>query len=187
MRLFRDPVWRGSARGAAAPLPGLRRRARVRLRGAGRRRCSRVGPFLDAADVALVRGQLDAVPATGERGRAGPGPRLAVSDGSPPRVEDAVAAAMAGLDGGGPAQEIRQPVGYLNPRDKAAPYVVNPATGERTPGVVFDATGALGALVARGGVAAAGRVRPVAARQRGHPAASGARRPGRPPAGPPGQ
>jgi hypothetical protein len=38
-------------------------------------------------------------------------------------------------------------VDFLDPVTKAAPYVVNPATGERTPGVVFDATGALAALV----------------------------------------
>jgi hypothetical protein len=106
--------------------------------------------FLDAADIALVRGQLDAVPSTAdadEQGRV----RASVSDGSPPRVEDAVAAAMAALEGGGPTQEIRQPVGYLNPRTKAAPYVVNLATGERTPGVVFEATGALDALVPAAG------------------------------------
>ena len=71
--------------------------------------------FLDAADVALVRGQLDAVPATApadEQGRV----RTSVSDGSPPRVEDAVSAAMAGLAGGGPPQEIRRPVSYLDSR-----------------------------------------------------------------------
>ena len=58
---------------------------------------------------------------------------------------------MAALEGGGPTQVIRQPVGYLNPRSKPAPYVVNLATGERTPGVVFDATGALAALVPAAG------------------------------------
>jgi hypothetical protein len=103
-------------------------------------------PFLDAADVALVRGQLDAVPATAsadDQGRV----RASVADGSPRRVEDAVTAAMGGLAGGGPTQVIRRPVSYLNPLDKATPYVVNPATGERTPGVVFEASGALEGLV----------------------------------------
>ena len=54
---------------------------------------------------------------------------------------------MAALDGGGPTQEVRQPVGYLNPKSQLAPYVVNLATGERTLGVVFQATGALDGLV----------------------------------------
>ncbi len=149
MRLFRDPVWRGSlvvllrhyAAYAVALAFGSSALAVSVLSGR---------TFLDAADVALVRGQLDAVPSTAdadEQGRV----RASVSDKSPPRVEDAVTAAMAALEGGGPTQEIRQPVGYLNPRTKAAPYVVNPATGERTPGVVFDATGALAALVPAAG------------------------------------
>ena len=107
-----------------------------------------------------------------------------MSDGSPPRVEDAVASAMAALEGGGPTQEIRQPVGYLNPRTKAAPYVVNLATGERTPGVVFEATGALDALVPAAGSpepGASGLWLPdtVATRLQ-----LGRRRPGRPAAGP---
>lgn len=106
--------------------------------------------FLDAADVALVHSQLDAVPATApaeEQGRV----RASVSDGSPTRVEDAVSREMGGLAGGGPVQEVRQPVGYLDPRTKPAPYVVNPATGERTPGVAFEASGALEALVPAAG------------------------------------
>ena len=102
--------------------------------------------FLDAADVALVNSQLDAVPATApadEQGRV----RASVTDGSPPRVEDNVSRAMAALKGGTPTQEVRQPVGYLDPETKAAPYVVNLATGERTPGVAFEATGAVASLV----------------------------------------
>jgi hypothetical protein len=101
--------------------------------------------FLDAADVALVHNQLHAVPVTAsadEQGRV----RATVSDGSPSRVEDAVTREMAGLTGGGPVREVRQPVSYLDPRTKPSPYVVNPATGERTPGVLFEATGALDAL-----------------------------------------
>jgi hypothetical protein len=43
--------------------------------------------------------------------------------------------------------EIRRPVAYLDPLTKPSPYVVNPATGERTPGALFQATGALDALV----------------------------------------
>ncbi len=58
---------------------------------------------------------------------------------------------MAGLEGGGPTQEIRQPVHYLDPRLKPSPYVVNPATGDRTPGVVLQATGALESLVPAAG------------------------------------
>ena len=73
--------------------------------------------------------------------------RASVADRSPRRVESAVTAAMDRLAGGGPAQEIRRPVSYLNPLDQAAPYVVSLATGARTPGVVFQATGALEALI----------------------------------------
>ena len=149
MRLFRDPVWRGSlvvllrhyAAYAVALAFGSAALAVSVLSGR---------TFLDAADVALVRSQVDAVPATAaaeEQGRV----RAAVSDGSPARVEAAVSAAMDGLEGGGPTQVIRQPVHYLDPRLKAAPYVVNPATGDRTPGVVFEATGALDALVPAAG------------------------------------
>ncbi len=140
-------------------------------------------PFLDAADVALVRGQLDAVPSTAaadEQGRV----RASVSDGSPPRVEDAVAAAMAELEGGGPTQEIRRPVGYLNPRTKAAPYVVNPATGERTPGLVFEATGALDALVPAAGSPEPGASGLWLPDSVAIAAAARRRRPGRPAAGP---
>jgi hypothetical protein len=103
-------------------------------------------PFLDAADVALVRGQVESVPATAsadEQGRV----RAAVTDGSPPRVENAVTAAMDGLAGGGPPQEIRRPVAYLNPKSQFSPNVVNPATGEHTVAVVFQASGAIESLV----------------------------------------
>ena len=62
-----------------------------------------------------------------------------------------MSAAMDQLEGGGPTQEIRQPVRYLDPRLKAAPYVVNPATGDRTPGAVFQATDALESLVPAAG------------------------------------
>ncbi len=149
MRLFRDPVWRGSLVVLLRHYPAY---AVAIAFGSAALAVSVLSgrTFIDAADVALVRGQLDAVPTTSaadEQGRV----RASVSDRSPPRVEDAVTAAMAGLEGGGPTQVIRQPVGFLNPRDKAAPYVVNPATGERTPGVVFDATGALEALVPAAG------------------------------------
>jgi hypothetical protein len=101
--------------------------------------------FLDAADVALVHAQLDAVPATApaeEQGRV----RASLSDGSPPRVEDVVTREMNALAGGGTALEVRQPVGYLDPQTKPAPYVVNPATGDRTPGVLFAASGALASI-----------------------------------------
>ncbi len=149
MTLLRDPVWWGS------PVVLLRHYAAYAAAlafGTAALAVSVIsGPtFLDAADIALVRGQLDAVPATAdadEQGRV----RASVSEGSSPRVDAAVTAAMAALEGGGPTQVIRQPVGYLNPRSKPAPYVVNLATGERTPGVVFDATGALAALTPAAG------------------------------------
>ncbi|WP_028652959.1 hypothetical protein [Nocardioides halotolerans] len=149
MTLLRDPVWRGSlwvqvrhyAAYAVALAFGSAALAVSVLSGR---------PFLDAADVALVRGQLDSVPATApadEQGRV----RAAVTDGSPPRVERAVTRFMDDLDGGGPPLEIRRPVSYLNPKSQLAPYVVNPATGERAIGVVFQATGALESLVAAPG------------------------------------
>ena len=149
MRLFRDPVWRGSlvvllrhyAAYAVALAFGTAALTVAVLSGR---------PFLDAADVALVRDRLDAVPATAsadDQGRV----RAAVTDGSPPRVENAVASAMTGLAGGAPAQEIRRPVSFLNPKSQLSPNVVNPATGERTIGVLFEATGALEALVPAAG------------------------------------
>ncbi|HEX5088089.1 MAG TPA: hypothetical protein VFV89_09785 [Nocardioides sp.] len=145
MRLLRDPVRRGSLWVVIRHYPAY---AVALALGTAALAVSVLSgrTFLDAADIALAHDQLDAVPATApadEQGRV----RASVADGSPPRVEDAVARAMDGLAGGGPVQEVRQPVAYLDPRTKPAPYVVNPATGERTPGVVFDATGALGSLV----------------------------------------
>ena len=149
MRLLGDPIWRGS------PLVVLRHFAAYGLALAFATAALAISvlsarPFLDAADVALVDRQLDAVPATApadEQGRV----RASLSDGSPPRIEDAVTAAMAGLEGGTPAQELRLPVGYLDPKTKATPYVVNPASGERTPGLAFEATGALESLVPAAG------------------------------------
>jgi hypothetical protein len=147
--LLRDPIWRGSLvvqlrhYTAYAVALGFGSAALTIAVLSGR-------PFLDAADVALVRDRLDAVPATAsadDQGRV----RAAVTDGSPPRVEDAVTKVMDGLAAGGPANEIRRPVGYLNPKSLLSPYVVNPATGERTIGVLFEATGALEALVPTAG------------------------------------
>ena len=145
VRLFRDPVWRGSLvlllrRYAAYAVALAFGSAALALSVLSAR------PFLDAADVALVRGQYEAIPATAdadEQGRV----RTSVADHSPPRVETAVSAAMDALEGGGPTQEVRQPVSYLDPKSKFEPYVVNVATGERTLGVVFQATGVLDALV----------------------------------------
>ena len=149
MRLFRDPVWRGSLFVllrhylAYAVALGFGSAALTVAVLSGH-------PFLDAADVALVRDRLDAIPATAsadDQGRV----RAAVTDGSPPRVEDAVTSAMTGLTGGAPAQEIRRPVSFLNPKSQFSPYVLNPTTGERTIGVLFEATGALEALVPTAG------------------------------------
>ncbi len=145
MRLLRDPVWRGSLVVLLRHYPAY---AAALAIGSAALALSVLPArtFLDAADLVLVRDQLAAVPATAsadEQGRV----RAAVADGSPRRTETAVAAAMGRLDGGGPVQEVHQPTRYLNPLDRLTPYVVNPATGERTPGVVFQATDALDALV----------------------------------------
>ena len=149
MRLLGDPIWRGS------PVVVLRHFAAYGAALAFATAALTISvlssrPFLDAADIALVGRQLDAVPATApsdEQGRV----RASLADGSPPRIEDTVAAAMGRLEGGGPTQEMRSPVGYLDPRTKATPYVVNPASGERTPGLAFEATGALASLVPAAG------------------------------------
>ena len=149
MRLLRDPVQRGSLLVVLRHYPAY---AVALALGSAALAVSVLSgrTFLDAADVALVQSQLHAVPATApaeEQGRV----RAAISDGSPPRVEDAVTRAMADLRGGGPTQEIRRPGAYLDAESKLTPYVVNPATGGRTPGVVFEAFGALEGLVPEGG------------------------------------
>ena len=95
--LLRDPVWRGSlvvllrhyTAYAVALAFGSAALAVSVLSGR---------PFLDAADVALVRDRLDAVPATAsadDQGRV----RAAVTDGSPPRVENAVTVGHGRADG----------------------------------------------------------------------------------------
>jgi hypothetical protein len=149
VRLLRDPVRRGAPSVLVLHYPAY---AVALALGTAALAVSVLSArtFLDAADVALVHNQLDAVPVTApadEQGRV----RASVSDGSPPRVEDAVTREMRTLAGGGPTHEVRQPVAYLDARTKAAPYVVDPATGERTPGVLFAATGALEALVPAAG------------------------------------
>ena len=185
MRLFRDPVWRGSlvvllrhyAAYAVALAFGTAALTVAVLSGR---------PFLDAADVALVRDRLDAVPATAsadDQGRV----RAAVTDGSPPRVENAVASAMTGLAGGAPAQEIRRPVGFLNPKSQLSPNVVNPATGERTIGVLFEATGALEALVPAAGSPTSATSGLWVPDSVADPTAPGRRRSDRDPAGLPGR
>src|SRR5262245_13265980 len=144
VRLLRDPVRRGSPVVALRHYPAY---AVALALGTAALAVSVLSgrTFLDAADVALVHSQLDAVPVTasaGEQGRV----RASVSDGSPARVEDAITREMDGMAGGGAPVEIRRPVAYLDPRTKPSPYIVNPATGERTPGALFAATGALDAL-----------------------------------------
>src|SRR4051794_18247311 len=145
MRLLRDPVRRNSPVTLVRHYPAY---AVALALGSAALAVSVLSgrTFLDAADIALVQDQVEAVPATApadEQGRV----RASLSDGSPPRVEDVVTREMDALAGGDPAREVRQPVGYLDPKTQAAPYVVNPATGERTPGVLFAATGALDSIV----------------------------------------
>ncbi len=150
MRLFRDPVWRGSlvvllrhyAAYAVALAFGSAALTVSVLSGR---------TFLDAADVALVRDQLDAVPATAVRGRAGTSPRRGHPTGPRPGSRTRSPRRWPGWRAVVRRRRSAEPVGYLNPQDQAAPYVVNPATGERTPGVVFEATGALDALVPAAG------------------------------------
>ena len=90
---------------------------------------------------------------------------------------------MDGLAGGAPAQEIRRPVSYLNPKSLFSPYAVNPATGERTIGVLFEATGALEALVPAAGSPASATSGLWLPDTVADPAAPGRRRPDRGPAG----
>ena len=149
MTLLRDPVWRGSL---VVQLRHYTAYALALAFGAAALTIAVLSgrPFLDAADVALVRDRLDAVPSTAsadDQGRV----RAAVTDGSPPRVEKAVASVMDALKGGAPPQEIRRPVSFLNPKSQFSPNAVNPATGERTIGVLFQATGALEGLVPAAG------------------------------------
>src|SRR3954447_16235284 len=103
MRLLRDPVRRNSPVTLVRRYPAY---AVALALGSAALTVSVLSgrTFLDAADVALVHNQLDAVPATApadEQGRV----RASVSDGSPPRVEDVVTREMEGLTGGGPVQE----------------------------------------------------------------------------------
>lgn len=154
MRLLRDPVRRNSPVTLVRHYPAY---AVALALGSAALAVSVLSgrTFLDAADIALVQDQVEAVPATApadEQGRV----RASLSDGSPPRVEDVVTREMDALAGGDPALEVRQPVGYLDPKTQAAPYVVNPATGERTPGVLFAATGALDSIVPAEGSPAPG-------------------------------
>src|SRR3954451_13780335 len=116
MRLLRDPVRRGSLVVLVRHYPAY---AVALALGTAALAVSVLSgrTFLDAADVALVQSQLQAVPATApaeEQGRV----RASLADGSPPRVEDAVTRAMADLRGGGPTQEIRRPVAYLDSKSE---------------------------------------------------------------------
>src|SRR3954469_14277617 len=123
MRLLRDPVRRGSLVVLVRHYPAY---AVALALGTAALAVSVLSgrTFLDAADVALVQDQLAAVPATApaeEQGRV----RASLSDGSPPRVEDVVTREMDALTGGGSPLEVRQPVGYLDPKTKPAPYVID--------------------------------------------------------------
>ena len=163
MRLFRDPVWRGSlvvllrhyAAYAVALAFGSRGAGRLGALGSHRSSTPPTSRWSGASSTPCPP-PLPRTSRDGSGPRCRTGPRRGSRTRSPrrwPRWRVAVR-----------PQEIRQPVSYLNPRDKAAPYVVNPATGERTPGVVFDATGALDALVPAPGSPEPGAHRPVAAR-----------------------
>src|SRR5689334_3190646 len=123
MRLLRDPVRRGSPWVVLRHYPAYA--VALALGTAALALSVLTGrTFLDAADVALVHSQLDAVPATApadEQGRV----RASVSDGSPAQVEDVITREMDGLAGGGHPLEIRRPVAYLDALTKPSPYVVN--------------------------------------------------------------
>lgn len=101
--------------------------------------------FVDAAEVALLRGQVEAVPASAPEDRQGL-VRASLFDPGSAQAEDAVGRAMDDLDGGGPPLVVRRPVLYQDSLKKLTPYVDNPATGDRAVGVLFNASGALESL-----------------------------------------
>ncbi len=144
MRLLRDPEWRGSLvvllrhypAYAAAVAVGCAALALSALSGR---------TFVDAAEIALLRGQVQAVPASAPEDRQGL-VRASVFDPTSAEVEDAVGRAMDDLDGGGPPLVVRRPILYLDSAKLAAPYVVNPATGTRATGVLFNASDAVASL-----------------------------------------
>lgn len=144
MRLLRDPEWRGSLlvllrhypAYAAAVAIGCAALALSALSGR---------TFVDAAEVALLRGQVEAVPASAPEDRQGL-VRASVFDPTSPEVEEVLGRAMDDLDGGGPPLEVRRPILYLDSAKLAAPYVVNPATGARATGVLFNASDAVASL-----------------------------------------
>jgi hypothetical protein len=149
VRLFRDPVWRRSPfvllrhypAYAVAVLVGCAALALSALSGR---------TFVDAAEVALVRGQVDAVPHRAPEEQQGL-VRAALFDPRSAQAEEAIGAAMADLDGGGPPLEVRRPILYRDAARRATPYVIDQGTGQRGIGVLFNATGGVDALVPAAG------------------------------------
>jgi hypothetical protein len=107
------------------------------------------GPTLvDAAEIAMLRGQVDAVPdaaPASERGAV----RAALLDASR-RSEDLVATLMAALPGAR-ITTIRRPILYLDTARQPRPVLRSARSREETTAVLFDATDAVRSLVAAPG------------------------------------
>jgi hypothetical protein len=144
MRLLRDPVWRGSLVVLLRHYPAYALAVAI---GCAALALSALSgrTFVDAAEIALLQGQVDAVPASAPEDRQGL-VRASLFDPSSAQVEDVVGAAMDNLDGAGPPLVVRRPILYLDSTKKATPYVVNPATGDRAVGVLFNASDAVASL-----------------------------------------
>lgn len=143
MRLRGDPVWRG------APVVLLRHYpayAVALLVGCAALSLSALSgrSFVDAAEVQLLRGQVEAVPASAPEDEQGL-VRAALFDPTSARAEGLVTDAMAGLDRGGEPLEVRRPILYRDVVLRATPYVAN-AAGDRAVAVLFQATGAVDSL-----------------------------------------
>lgn len=143
MRLLRDPVWRGSLvvllrhypAYAVAILVGCAALALSALSGR---------TFVDAAEVALLEGQVQAVPASAPEDQQGL-VRASMFDATSPEAEDLVTVAMDELEGGSRPLVIRRPILYRDVALRTTPYVEN-AAGDRTVGVLFNAGGTVVSL-----------------------------------------
>ena len=177
MRLLRDPVWRGGLvvllrhypAYAVAVLVGCAALALSALSGR---------TFVDAAEIALVQGQVDAVPRTAPADQQGL-VRASMFDPSSARVEDVVTRAMDDLERrrpgaggtaadplprrGSPGHAVRRQPGHRRPRHRRA------LQRERR----------CGRAGSRTGLTRAGRHRPLGARHPRRAAAPHSRRPGR--------
>ncbi len=149
MRLLRDPVWRGGLvvllrhypAYAVAVLVGCAALALSALSGR---------TFVAAAEIALVQGQVDAVPRSAPEDQQGL-VRASLFDPGSAQIEHVIARAMDGLDGGGPPLEVRRPILYRDTARRATPYLLDPASGDRATAVLFNATGAVDGLVPASG------------------------------------